>query len=167
MDTLFILLAAVIVIASLLLLGSGKSGGSLPVEARPILSKREREALIALEAALPQHRIYPQVAMGALLKPRGGLPAKTRTSVHNRFAKKIIDFVAEDRQSGELLLIEVDDRTHSAAKDKQRDAITAAAGYRTVRVPAGTRLSLEVVRSLVYPGERVPVQQRRSLARSA
>lgn len=119
------------------------------MEARPILTNRERKALIALEAALPQHRIFPQVAMGALIKVKGGLPAKKRASVHNSFAQKVVDFVAEDRQSGELLLIEVDDRTHDAAKDRRRDAITEAAGYRTVRVPAGTRPDLNAIRSLV------------------
>lgn len=166
MDMLFVLLVIVAIIVLVLVLASGKNGGDLPVEAKQLLSKREREALIALEAALPQHRIYPQVAMGALIKAKSGLSAKKRASVRNRFAQKIVDFVAEDRQSGELLLIEVDDKTHDAAKDKRRDAITAAAGYRTVRVPAAARLSSGTIRSLVYPDEQVPVQQRHTFARS-
>ena len=165
MDMLFVLLVAAVLIVLVLVLASGKTGGTLPVEAREILTKREREALIALETALPNCRIYPQVAMGALIKPRSGLDARERARVRNRFAQKIVDFVAEDRQSGELLLIEVDDKTHNAAKDKQRDAITAAAGFRTVRVPAGTRLSVDTIRNLMFADEPVAPQQRRALSR--
>lgn len=167
MDMLVILLVAAAFIVLVLVLASGRSSGALPVEARQLLTKREREALSALEAALPHCRIYPQVAMGALIKVKSGLPAKKRASVRNRFAQKIVDFVVEDRQSGELLLIEVDDRTHDAAKDRQRDAITVAAGYRTVRIPAGTRLSSDTIRGLVFPEEQVTPQQRRTFARSA
>ncbi len=32
-----------------------------------------------------------------------------------------------------LALVELDDRTHSAKGDRQRDALTKAAGYRTIR----------------------------------
>ena len=167
MDTLFVLLVAVGIIALVLVLASGSSSGALPVEARQLLTKREREALFALEAALPHCRIYPQVAMGVLIKAKSGLPAKKRASVRNRFAQKIVDFVAEDRQSGELLLIEVDDKMHDAAKDKRRDAITAAAGYRTIRVPAGVRLGSDTIRNLVFSEEQAVIQQRSALTRSA
>lgn len=142
-----LLLLVVIVLVML----SGAGSKTPQVQAKPLLTKREREALIAIEAALPGHRIYPQVAMGALMTTKPRLDKKVSTSTRNRFAQKIVDFVAEDRHSHELLLIEVDDRTHKSAKDKERDAMTAAAGYRTVRVPAGAKLSAECIRDLVFP----------------
>lgn len=149
MDILIVLAILVVVIAVVLMMASGGSGKTLAVERKPLMTKREREALAVIEAVFPQHRIYPQVAMGALIKRKSGLSGKERVRVRNRFSQKIVDFVAEDRRSGELLLIELDDRTHDSAKDKQRDAITHAAGYRTIRIPAGTRLDPVTVRSLM------------------
>ncbi|WP_457350897.1 DUF2726 domain-containing protein [Sphingomonas sp. UYP23] len=59
-----------------------------------------------------------------------------------KFSSKIVDFVIEDRASGAILaLVELDDRSHDAARDRQRDAMTASAGYRTVRLHAGTSTS--------------------------
>jgi very-short-patch-repair endonuclease len=70
--------------------------------------------------------------------------------VRNRFGRKIIDFVLEDRASGDVLaLIELDDRTHNAAKDRSRDEITKAAGYRTVRFAAGKRPDRVTVREQI------------------
>lgn len=159
--SILLILAAVLFVVVVVAI-SAEGDKTLSVEAKPLLTKREREALRAIEAALPQHRVHAQVAMGALIKVKAGLSAKTRASTRNRFAQKIVDFVAEDRRSGELLLIEVDDRTHNASKDKQRDAITVAAGYRTIRIPAGTRLSPDTVRGLVFPDEHAASQASRA-----
>lgn len=58
--------------------------------------------------------------------------------MRNRFSQKIVDFVIEDRATGGILaLVELDDRSHDALRDRQRDAMTASAGYRTIRLAAG------------------------------
>ena len=41
-----------------------------------------------------------------------------------------------------LLLIQPDDRTHDAGSDRQRDAITKAAGYRTLRLQSKSKPSV-------------------------
>lgn len=80
--------------------------------------------------------------MAALVDCAGGLTRSQRASARNRFDRKIVDFVLEDRSSGDVLaLVELDDRTHSVARDRKRDEITRAAGYATIRIPAGYTLA--------------------------
>jgi hypothetical protein len=121
---------------------------SIPVKARRLMSERERKVILLIEDMFPHCRVHAQVAMGALIEPAKGLEPGRRASVRNLFSQKIVDFVIEDRMSGDLLaLVELDDRTHNAAKDSSRDGITKAAGYLTIRIPAGTRIDKESIES--------------------
>jgi very-short-patch-repair endonuclease len=114
------------------------------------MTKREREAIVLIERSLPNCRVHAQVAMGALVKAKTGLSKAQHAAVRNRFNQKIVDFVLEDRSTGNVVaLVELDDRTHDAAKDSRRDALTLAAGYRTVRIPAGTPLAQPAIDSLI------------------
>ena len=74
------------------------------------------------------------------------LLAALATTPHAAHALRV-DYVVEDRASGRImLLIELDDRTHNASKDRDRDQLTARAGYTTVRLPASERPTAESVR---------------------
>lgn len=98
------------------------------------LTPREARVLPMLEAALPQHRIMAQVAMGALLQAAEARSWQAKFTRY-RFAQKIVDFVIVSRETGEVLaIVELDDDTHRFFKDMKRDAMTAAAGYRTIRI---------------------------------
>lgn len=122
--------------------------GPAPV-AKPFLTPRETAMLVILEQLLPHCRIHAQVAMGALLEAPRVAGRKRRPADRNAFAQKIVDFVAQDRSTGAILaLIEVDDRTHKAERDRTRDAMTSQAGYRTVRIPAGTKPTLAAVEAV-------------------
>ena len=141
------LLILIVVLAAALLLALTRAH-SPPVVAKRLLTPREREALIELERTFPQFRVYPQVAMAALLKTRKGLPRAAEISARYCFDRKIVDFVLEERSSGEVrAIVELDDRTRDAAKDRSRDALTQAAGYRTFRIPSAGRLELQVLRA--------------------
>lgn len=106
--------------------------------ARPLLTERERAARVIIEHVLPHARVHVQVAMGALLQPERGYNRSATLSARNRFSQKIVDFVIEDRASGAILaLVELDDRSHNPLTDRLRDVMTASAGYRTIRLPAG------------------------------
>lgn len=118
------------------------------VIAKPLLTAREREALLELERTFPQFRVYPQVAMGALVQVKKGLSRSAGATVRNRFDRKIVDFVLEDRNTGEVFaLVELDDRTHDAAKVRRRDALALAAGYRTFRLPPGKKIEVQALRA--------------------
>ena len=140
-----VLLAIVVVVAQLL--GGGKGIGGLPVEARALMTDMERRTIDYIEAAIPNARVHAQVSMGALLRPKPGLDKSTWQRTLNRFTSRRVDYVVEDRASGRImLLIELDDRTHNAGKDRDRDRLTARAGYTTVRLPASERPTAESVR---------------------
>ena len=136
-----VVLLALVALAAVLV--AGKSQKSLPLVAKRLMTKREHEAINVLEQIFPDCRIHSQVAMAAILTTKSGLDKKARASMRNRFDRKIIDFVVENRSNGDIvLLVELDDKTHNAAKDATRDAMTGAAGYRTVRIPPRTRLDV-------------------------
>lgn len=118
-----------------MLMSTRKGIGSLPVRAAPLMTKRERIVCEMIERAVPHARIHAQVSMGAILRPATGLDRSRSTSVRNRFSSKRVDFVLEDRASGEIIaIVELDDRTHNRTADRQRDRMTARAGYLTIRL---------------------------------
>jgi hypothetical protein len=100
---------------------------------RAFLTENEKEFLQRLEEAFPEHRVMAQVCMGALMAPdvRGG--TAEYMSIRGRFAQKVVDFVILDDALEVVALVELDDRTHRQEKDAVRDAMTAAAGYVTLR----------------------------------
>ena len=140
---------AVILVGIAIALGGFRIG--IPnVRSKPLMTDRERAALQIIERVLPHARIYVQVSMGALLQPARGTSQRDYLSVRNRFSQKIVDFVVEDRSSGKILaLVELDDRSHNAIRDVMRDRMTASAGYRTIRIPAGRLTTADVAHRLL------------------
>ena len=113
------------------------------------LAESEARVLTLLEAALPQHRIMAQVAMGALLNAAGA-DGKRARATRNRFAQKIVDFTVVTRDTTEVIaLVELDDRTHRASKDAARDTMPAAVGYQTIRIPGKPQPTAEIVSAAV------------------
>lgn len=150
----FALIILVVCAAALLALFKGMTGAGGPPapERRPFLTPRELAMLSAIERVLPAHRIHAQVAMGALLRTPRGIGRRTTPADRNAFSQKIVDFVVQDREGGAIVaLIEVDDHTHNPARDRARDAMTARAGYRTIRIPGKAKPTLPEVRLALMP----------------
>jgi very-short-patch-repair endonuclease len=155
MSDLFAFLVALMVFLVAVLALATKLRGirTLPVKGRPLMTAREREVISMIETAVPHCRVHAQVAMAAIVDCNGGLTRAQRASIRNRFDRKIVDFVLEDKSSGNVLaIVELDDRTHSATRDRARDEITRAAGHRTIRLPAGKRPNHTNVRSEILSG---------------
>lgn len=145
-----IVLGGVTAILVAWLKGSTEGSGPPAPVARPLMTQRERAVLAQLERILPAYRIHAQVAMGALLKVPARPGRRSHHSDRNAFAQKIIDFVVEDPATGRVVaLIEVDDRSHDPSKDRTRDAMTGAAGYRTLRIPASARPTFDEVLKVI------------------
>ena len=90
--------------------------------------------------------------MSALIAPAKGLSSKERLWTHRRYGQKVVDFVLQDRASGKIIvLVELDDRTHNEAKDRERDKITAAGGYPTIRLTAKMRPTRASVADALKP----------------
>jgi hypothetical protein len=148
------LLTSLLVVAGFVVLAwlkrsGGRPAGLAPV-AKPFMTRREQAALAALEQVLPMYRIHAQVAMGALLRVPSVPGRRVTPADWNPFARKIVDFVVEDPTTGRVIaLLEVDDASHNAVKDRERDRMTARAGYRTLRIPAGAKPTIRVVGRVV------------------
>jgi len=114
---------------------------------RAFLTENEKEFLDRLEKAFPEHRVMAQVSMGALMAPdvRGG--SGHYLAIRGRFAQKVVDFVILDDALEVVALVELDDRTHQQEKDAARDAMTAAAGYVTLRYQSREKPSPEAIRT--------------------
>ncbi len=101
---------------------------------RRILSANETEFFYRLCRSLPKYHVFAQVSFSALITVDGRLSERQRFDVRRRFGWKYADFVVCQRGSLYVLaVIELDDRTHQASADRQRDATLAAAGYRIIR----------------------------------
>lgn len=101
---------------------------------KAILTNNEKEFFQRLLRALPDYHVFPQVAANALLKVVNSKTGSEYHSTRGRFAQKHVDFVICARDSLEVVaIIELDDRTHNADKDRKRDAMFEQAGYRVIR----------------------------------
>ncbi|MBC7380819.1 MAG: DUF2726 domain-containing protein [Burkholderiaceae bacterium] len=120
---------------------AGQQSAGAKFKQKTLLTPNELEFLVRLEAAAPELRFFPQVAMGALLDP--ALPcseSKAYFWLRGMFSQKIVDFVAQRRNDGSIVaIIELDDRTHDSFKDAMRDEMLQSAGYRIVRWHSKTK----------------------------
>jgi hypothetical protein len=132
---------------------TGQGDGEIRFKSRRLLTANELEFLVRLEAAMPELRFCPQVAMGALLDPTAR-QSDRRAYFRQRgmFSQKIVDFVAQRRDDGSIVaIIELDDRTHDSAKDARRDAMLASAGYKVVRWRSTTKPHAADIREALSP----------------
>ncbi|BCM87911.1 hypothetical protein mvi_63720 (plasmid) [Methylobacterium indicum] len=81
------------------------------------------------------------------MQPKKGLGHKEFWRTRNRFGQKIVDFVAIDPNTGVVeAVIELDDASHDAVKDRKRDAMLALGQYRVIRIPSKPRPTEAIVR---------------------
>ena len=124
----------------------------LLVRRKNFVTRVEAQTLLYIEELFPKVRVHCQVAMSALIAPAKGLSSKERLWTHRRYGQKVVDFVLQDRASGKIIvLVELDDRTHNEAKDRERDKITAAGGYPTIRLTAKMRPTRVSVAAALKP----------------
>lgn len=119
---------------------------------RPLMTDNELEFFARLEAALPDCKVFSQVAMSGLLDVAlpSNHPAYWRA--RSAFDRKRIDYVVCARGGSPLIaVVELDDRSHDSKRrqDAERDAMLAGAGIRTVRFPSHPRPSAKEIRAAV------------------
>lgn len=148
---LLIFAAIVLMIVALAVIGKADSSkrGSL-CSGKALLTSNEQEFFLQLKQALPECHILAQVAMGSLLTPSVSRRDPAYHRIRNRFAQKIVDYVVLDEKLKVSALIELDDRTHRPEKDIDRDMMTAAAGYRTIRYQSKAKPDIARIRADIY-----------------
>jgi hypothetical protein len=146
----FSIVALILVIVAIALVGAlfkvpGQAGR---YRARRLMTENEAEFFGRLVVALPDHYIFPQVAMTALIEAASS-NKKTAHSDRLRIAQQRADYVVCDRSCRVIAVVELDDRTHSHSKDKIRDERLRQAGIRTVRFQSTSKPSVGAVRTAV------------------
>lgn len=143
--------AVVLAVFGAILSHRGKKRPVVPVEKKPLMTANEREFFERLARALPDCHVFPQVAFNALLDARKGLGWQERGQTRNRFDRKVADYVICRRDTFEVLaIVELDDRTHRAEKDEQRDALLTSAGYRVIRFQSRSKPSEEEIKQVLW-----------------
>ncbi|QBE66720.1 DUF2726 domain-containing protein [Pseudoduganella lutea] len=115
---------------------------------RPLMTGNELEFFGRLVAALPQHYVFPQVAMSALIEA-ASTSEKRRYIDRLRVAQQRVDYVICDRRCEVVAVVELDDRTHQRARDEIRDERLAQGGIRTVRFESRAKPSVGTIRSII------------------
>ena len=127
-----ILLMLAAVFAAVLFKGTKGTNRSGSYQRRKLMTDNELEFFGRLVAALPDHYIFPQVAMSALIEAASG-NKKQAHSDRLRIAQQRADYVVCTKSGDVVAVVELDDKTHSHAKDQLRDSRLEQAGVRTVR----------------------------------
>lgn len=141
-----VLLLAVTAIAKLV---GERSGSASGYKGEALLTENEKEFYQRLKRALPDHEIFPQVAMGAVLAPSVDRSSRRYHQIRGTFSQKIIDFVICDASLKVVAVVELDDRTHNAARDEKRDAMLNCANYRVLRWRSKKKPSEDEIRARV------------------
>lgn len=119
-------------------------------QARQLMTDNEAEFFGRLVSAVPDHPVFPQVAMSALIEAATGDKKKAHAD-RLRIAQQRVDYVICDRSCKVVAVVELDDRTHSATKDKVRDARLQQAGVRTVRFQSKNKPGPDALRAAIFP----------------
>ncbi|MEM5312348.1 DUF2726 domain-containing protein [Paraburkholderia sp. JHI869] len=151
--TLFVLFAIIVLVAVAIARRRTRMG-DFSYRQCAILTPNEAEFFGRLRAALPEHYVFPQVAMSAIIAPNGY--ARSRHAAFNKIARKRVDFVICTDRLQLVVLVELDDRTHDAGRDAKRDAMTRSAGIRTIRFLSSNRPSVAEIRAAILPPSAAP-----------
>lgn len=125
---------------------------------RKLLTDNELEFFERLVRALPDHYIFPQVAMSALLQP-SSKDKRQAYSDHLRIAQHRVDYVISDSRCNVVAVVELDDKTHSHSRDELRDKRLRQGGVRTVRFQSRHKPTAEAIRAAVLQSEGNPLRQ--------
>jgi hypothetical protein len=151
MEIVFVLLGIIllaIILAQVWLKGTGQAGA---YKARSLMTANEAEFFGRLVAALPDHYIFPQVAMSALIEAT----TSDRKKAHSdrlRIAQQRVDYVVCNKTCKVVAVVELDDRTHLASKDQMRDARLLQGGIPTVRFQSKSKPSVDSLRAAIIGG---------------
>jgi hypothetical protein len=153
MNNIFFLMPVLLVLVLLMAFVLARTRKPMPEAAykpRPIMTENELEFFGRLVAALPEHYIFPQVAMTALLEP-GATDRKQAHADRLRIAQQRIDYVVCNRRCEVVAVVELDDRTHSKVKDQLRDGRLEQGGYKTVRFQSRQKPPAPAIRAAILP----------------
>lgn len=132
--------------------------------AAPILSYEVRERLLTppqallyylLKTGLPDHLVFAQVALPAVLGPSKALSGFARDEQTRRLATHALDFVVCDRSMRPVAVVEMAQRDPQQEAGHSRKSWLLASGLRYVELASDALPRKEAMRGLVL-GESAP-----------
>lgn len=116
---------------------------------KPLLTENEMEFFGRLLTALPDYHVFPQVAFRAIMSPYSRSSSKNYAKEFSSIGSKHCDYLICSRDTLRVIaIIELDDKTHVASKDKIRDSMTKSAGYKTIRFESRNKPSVQQIKTL-------------------
>ncbi len=165
---ILLLLGVGVALVKILIAAKHNSGGSAEPGERDVAASAElyrkrdglftpaeRSFLGVLDQAIgDDHRIFGKVRLADLVEVKKGLDRKSWQKAFNRIQSKHIDFaVCRADDLSPVLLIELDDQSHSqssrADRDQFVDAVLKNAGLPLLRVPARKGYALPEIKTLI------------------
>lgn len=114
-----------------------------------IMTENEREFYGRLLAACPDCQIWPQVPILALVRPDAKEGSRAFWMAFKRISNTRVDWViVQDMEV--LAIVELDDRSHDARKDAQRDRVLKSCGYRVVRFNSSRRPDTRQIHEAIF-----------------
>ncbi|MGF6996819.1 hypothetical protein P3T25_005194 [Paraburkholderia sp. GAS32] len=126
----------------------------------PILTENEKEFFGRLVSAVPEYRIFPQVAMSAIIEPAS---SEYYMTYWNRIAMLRVDYAVYDQKFDLICVIELDDKTHDTRrkKDEKRDARMIEAGVRVLRYKSRSKPRPDAIRHDIMNPQLIPAPEPR------
>lgn len=152
--TLLLAIAAAIVILFLTVAVLRRHKDSTLYAPKRLMTDHELAFYEKLDQAVEsfgRYGVMSQVSMSAFIQPQAGLSKSDRQRAWNSIAQKTVDFVIIDAVGTVLAVIELDDKTHSADKDRNRDALVSKAGFKTIRFRNGFKLTPRQIAEKLEP----------------
>lgn len=128
-------------------------------KAADIMTPNEEEFFHRLVEALPDHYIFPQVSLGALIRPSISRRDPEWMKQFNQVSSKRADYAIYDRKLRLVTLIELDDKSHSRKSDRERDRKTRSAGIPTLRYESSSKPDIRQIRRDVAAWRRAGVRR--------
>jgi hypothetical protein len=146
------ILVIIIMLVSQLLWGSKDKDNYNYKKLDTLFTPAERSFLGVLDKAVTEeYRIFGKVRVADIISPAKGQSRSTWQKAFNRISSKHFDYVLCDSDTLNIrVAIELDDKSHSSKKAKERDALINAAclsaGIILIRFPAQKSYAIEDVR---------------------
>lgn len=137
--------------------GSGASSEFTYQLRGPLFTPAERSFLGVLNSVLKDDvHIFGKVRVADILKPTKGLSRSDWQKAFNKISSKHFDFVLCNKDDLSVLcVVELNDKSHTAKKRKERDAFLEnaceAASLPLVQIPAQAGYSLDEVKRQLAP----------------
>jgi hypothetical protein len=113
------------------------------------MTDNEREFYQRLLAACPDCQIWPQVPILALVRPDAKEGSRAFWIAFKRISNTRVDWVVV-RDMEVIAIVELDDRSHDARKDAQRDKVLKSCGYRVIRFSSSRRPDPRQIHEAVF-----------------